>query len=245
MTVRAPIGQLREGERVLDEGTSRYLVRVLRLKSGAAFVGFDPDARTEAQIAILDANPEGVRVLVSTVSPADIVAERALTLVYSLAKGDKVDDVVRDATELGATHVIITRTVRSVVKIDAERSRTKLTRWKKITKEAARQSGRSDPPEVLGVLDWEEALETASSLASAAFCLDPHAPQTLHEPLATALDRGATIAFAIGPEGGLAPEEIEIAAEKGFLPVSIGPFVLRTETVAAAVLGAVRVLSDS
>ena len=60
--------------------------------------------------------------------------------------------------------------------------------------------------------------------------------------LAAAAARGDSMAFAIGPEGGLAADEVEEARVLGFAPVSLGRFVLRTETVAAAVLGAVRVL---
>jgi 16S rRNA (uracil1498-N3)-methyltransferase len=69
----------------------------------------------------------------------------------------------------------------------------------------------------------------------------PGAEATLASSLPAAL--GGSIAFAIGPEGGLTDAEIASATARGFRPVSIGPFVLRTETVAAAVLGAVRVLS--
>ena len=89
---------------------------------------------------------------------------------------------------------------------------------------------------------WAEALDAATR-CEARFCLDPHASEPLGAALASAVARGASIAFAIGPEGGLCPSEVALASQKGFVPSSLGPFVLRTETVAAAVLGAVRVLS--
>jgi 16S rRNA (uracil1498-N3)-methyltransferase len=162
--------------------------------------------------------------------------------VYALAKGEKVDDVIRDATELGATCVILARTERTVVKATAERAKDKLDRWRRVAEQAARQCGRADPPAIEGVLDWEAALDAARS-CEARFCLDPHAATALGGALADAALRGSGVAFAIGPEGGLSPDEVRIARDKGFVPSSLGPFVLRTETVAAAVLGAVRVLT--
>ncbi len=243
MTVRAPISGLAEGERVLPAETSHYLCRVRRLGPGARFVGFDPDARTEADTEVLDAEATGARVRIGPLRPAQVVAGAGLVLVYALAKGDKVDDVVRDATELGATRVIVTRTERAVVKATGERAKEKLDRWRRITEQAARQCGRADPPAILGVFDWAEALQQASD-CEARFCLDPRAVESLGAALTPAVLRGASVAFAIGPEGGLSGGEVETAALHGFLPVSLGPFVLRTETVAAAVLGAVRVLAS-
>src|SRR5690606_38061840 len=102
------------------------------------------------------------RVKIGPLRPAEVVAGAGLVLVYALAKGDKVDDVVRDATELGTTRVIVTRTERAVVKMTGERAKDKLDRWRRIAEQAARQCGRADPPSILGVLDWTDALQHAS-----------------------------------------------------------------------------------
>ncbi len=237
MTVRAPAFGLAEGERTLPAETSHYLCRVRRLAAGDRFVAFDPDAHTEADATVLEASPSATRVAIGASRPARVVASEDLVLVYALAKGDKVDDVVRDATELGATRVIVARTERAVVKAAGERAKEKLDRWRRIAEQAARQCGRSDPPSIDGVLDWADALDAASS-CDARFCLDPRAEVGLGK----LLEPGTSTAFAIGPEGGLSSEEVELARSKGFVPTSLGPFVLRTETVAAAVLGAVRVI---
>ncbi len=246
MTIRAPVRGLADGERVLPAEESRYLARVLRLGTGDRFVAFDPDAKTEADCVIVDPSPGGLRVKIERTRPAEVTAKTRLALVYALAKGDKVDAVVRDATELGATDVILAQSARSVVKLDnaPDRAAAKLDRWRRIAEQAARQCGRADPPTIDGVHDWSSALDRAAD-CDARFCLDPRAEHGLGAALAPAVARGASIAFAIGPEGGLSPEEVEIAASKGFVPASLGPFVLRTETVAAAVLGAVRVLAST
>jgi 16S rRNA (uracil1498-N3)-methyltransferase len=242
--VRVPMAGVAAGEQVLPKETSRYLCRVLRLGRGDAIVVFDAATRLEADATIEAASADAARVRVSTPRPAPVVATADLVLVYALAKGDKIDAVVRDATELGATRLVLAQTERSVVKAQADRAASKKDRWKRIAEQAARQCGRADPPAIDDVHAWPDALERASSCA-ARFCLDPRAATPLGDPLAKAATAGASIAFAIGPEGGLSADEIEIAIGKGFLPASLGPFVLRTETVAAAVLGAVRVLSFS
>jgi 16S rRNA (uracil1498-N3)-methyltransferase len=150
--------------------------------------------------------------------------------------------VIRDATELGATDVFLAPTVRSIVRLDEGKATTKEDRWRRIAEQAARQSGRADPPRVALTPEWRSALERAANLADARFVLDPHAGEPLGPRLGAAIARDSSLAIAVGPEGGLAPEEIEQAELAGFTPASVGRFVLRTETVAAAVLGAVRVL---
>ena len=244
MSVRAPVAKLASGERTLPAESSQYLCRVLRLREGERFVAFDPESRTEAEATILEASASAARVTIGECHAASVVAETSVALVYGLAKGDKVDGVVRDSTELGATRIVIARTTRAVAKLDGERAGTKVDRWRRIAEQAARQCGRADPPVVDGVLGWREALALAGDDASAAkFCLWENATEPLAPLLRAALSRGAPIAFAIGPEGGLTEAEVEEARVLGYAPVSLGRFILRTETVAAAVLGAVRILT--
>ncbi|MBX3227558.1 MAG: 16S rRNA (uracil(1498)-N(3))-methyltransferase [Labilithrix sp.] len=236
--IRAPIAGLASGVTTIAPETARYLVKVRRLRAGDAFVAFDPVTRMEADAVLADERTARIAEL----RAAAVVAERDLVLVYALAKGDKVDGVVRDATELGATRVLVARSERSIVKADAERAEAKRARWERVAEQAARQCGRADPPAIEGVLDWPAAL-TRAATCDARFCLDPHAPDALGPLLAPSVASGASIAFAIGPEGGLTREEIDVAGAAGFVAVSLGRFVLRTETVAAALLGAVRVLT--
>lgn len=246
MSVRAPVAKLAPGERTLSAESSQYLCRVLRLREGERFVAFDPESRTEAEATILEASGSAARVTIGECHAASVVAETRVSLVYGLAKGDKVDAVVRDATELGATRIVIARTARAVAKLDGERADAKVDRWRRIAEQAARQCGRADPPAVDGVKGWSEALALASGDgggASARFCLWENATEPLAPLLRDALARDASIAFAIGPEGGLTETEVEEARVAGYAPVSLGRFILRTETVAAAVLGAVRILT--
>jgi 16S rRNA (uracil1498-N3)-methyltransferase len=245
MSVRTPVAKLAAGRRLLPSEASHHLCRVLRMREGDRFIAFDPEARTEADATIDDASGESARVTIGELRPANVVAGAPVVLVYALAKGDKVDAVVRDATELGATRIVVARTSRAVAKVDAERAGTKLDRWRRVAEQAARQCGRADPPVIEGVSSWREALEAAAGEvgADARFCLWENATDPLGPRLTEVIARRGAVAFAIGPEGGLTQEEVEDARVLGFAAVSLGRFVLRTETVAAAVLGAVRVLT--
>lgn len=241
--IRSPITKLTSGKRTLPADVSHHLCRVLRLRGGDRFIGFDPESHTEADVTIDTASGDGADVTIGDIRPASVVAAASLVLVYALAKGDKVDAVVRDATELGATRIVIARTSRTVAKVDAERASTKLDRWRRVAEQAARQCGRADPPIVDGVSTWTAALEAAARETVARYCLWEKATEPLGTSLRDAIAGRASMAFAIGPEGGLTQDEVEEARVAGFAPVSLGRFVLRTETVAAAVLGAVRVLT--
>lgn len=240
--LRAPIAGLREGTCTVREETAHYLTRVLRLAVGATFVAFDPETAREADATI--ASIEGGVVLeVAALRAARITARRPLTFVQGLAKGDKCDAVVRDATELGATCVIVAECARSVVQLQGARRTSRLERWTRIAHEAARQCGRADPPRI-ELLPWDDAV-TAIAPGARRFCLHVHEALPLGPLLLDALrHEGAPIAFAAGPEGGLTAEEVDLAVTHGWQRVSLGSLVLRTETAAAAVLGTVRVLDS-
>ena len=177
---------------------------------------------------------------------ARLVATRSVTWVQALPKGEKMDSIVRDATELGATRIVPATTAFTVVKLEGPRREARRQRWERIAHEAARQCGRSDAPEVLPVLGWSEALAAAGEASAgepmAAFCLHEKAKGPLGPMLFDAATRAGSqptlFAFAAGPEGGLSGEEVVEAGARGFAAVSLGPFVLRAETVAPATLGA-------
>jgi 16S rRNA (uracil1498-N3)-methyltransferase len=238
----------------LDAQASRYVVRVHRVGEGQTLVLFDTERAVEAEATVIATARDGVRCRVGEMREASVRARRPTTLIQGIGKGDKLDAIVRDATELGATRIIAAETARSVVKL-GDRAEARAKRWRRIAVEAARQCGRGDVPEIAGPASWEAALTLAAgdrfdhdgaSAAGASlpmlFCLWERATDPIG-PLLRAAEPLQPLAFAVGPEGGLDEIEIEIARALGFAPVSLGPFILRTETVAAAVMGAALVTS--
>ncbi len=233
-SLRVPLAALVEGEVLLPDDSAHYVRRVHRLGVGDRFEAFDPEARLEADAEII-AVAKRVRVRLSAVRPGRLLSLRSVTLVQSLAKGVKVDSVVRDATELGATRVVIARAERSVKRGGDAR------RWQRVAVEAARQCGRGDVPVVEGPRGLAEVLSPALAATELGYCLHPGSDASLGEALAEGLagNPEAAVTLVIGPEGGLSDLELAAAAASGYRQVSLGPFVLRTETACAAALGAV------
>jgi 16S rRNA (uracil1498-N3)-methyltransferase len=242
VTIRAPIPDLAPGERRLEGAVAHYLGRVLRLRAGDVFVAFDPATARETDATTVRVDDGAFTVRLGALREGAARAQRQLVWIQGLAKGDKCDAVVRDATELGVTRVIVATTRRSVVRLDATRAAERQARWARIAEQAARQCGRSDTPSIDPPCAWDEALARIEP-ASAAFVLWERSVEPLAPALLSALAGQAPLAFACGPEGGLEDAEVDAGRSRGWRVSSLGPMALRTETVAAAVLGAVRVWS--
>jgi 16S rRNA (uracil1498-N3)-methyltransferase len=235
-TVRVPLADLEPGERALEPEAARYLVRVLRLGPGDGFVAFDPAARREAEGVLTAVGGGRVRALLRAPRPATRVARREVTLVQTLSKGGKMDAVVRDATELGATRIVPAVAERSVRRPERPHSLTK--RLERVVLQAARQCGRGDVPAIEPPLALGSALAAHAPARSRALglCLHPEAEIAFAEALAPG---AAAVVLVVGPEGGLADAELALARAAGFTLVRLGDFVLRTETAATAALAAV------
>jgi 16S rRNA (uracil1498-N3)-methyltransferase len=212
-----------------------YLVHVLRARRGDAVVLFDGAGR-EAD-ATVEAVSAGALVLAVGPSRAAAGAAVAITLLLGILKGEKMDLVVQKATELGAARVVPLATARAVVRLQGSRGDARRVRWERIAREAARQARRADVPEIAPPAALADAL--AASPATALRLL-------FHEgddagPLRPALEPPApsTVAVAIGPEGGFAPDEVALARDAGFQVVGLGKRVLRAETAAIAALAIV------
>ncbi len=224
---------------VLDEATSKYVVRVRRLRRGDALILFDPETALEASATLLEDSPQRCRVESAAPQPSCAGSGTELVLVQGAGKGEKLDLVVRDATALGVTRLVVLEAERSVRRLAASPG-DKLQRWRRISVEAARQCGRGDTPR----------LEFATNLVDVVAALHPQVRVWMLDPRGEAhlaellLGTGPATALAIcvGPEGGWSPHEVDGARGRGGLLVRAWPHVLRTETAATAALGAISAL---
>jgi len=232
--LRIPVDAIASGLVVLSRDAATYATRVHRLGPGDAIVVFDSDSAIEADATIVALDRRGVTAQVGAPRRASRVPARQITLLQGIGKGDKLDAIVRDATELGATRVVPVVCERSVARPPHGRA----ARWRKIAVQAARQCGRGDAPVIAAPMLFADAVRDVPA-AALRVCLDPEAPRTLGAALVGLGSAG--VVFAVGPEGGLSPTEVTIAESAGFTRASLGPLVLRTETVCAAVLGALLV----
>ena len=165
--------------------------------------------------------------------PVEREARVSITLIQALTTSDKIDFVIQKAVEIGVQRVIIAAAARSTVRLEPARRERRLQQWRDLVIAACCQCGRNRPMRVESMKTMAEAF---AEMREAAFkwVLDPGAQRGLP---ATPPQARPT-AVAIGPEGGFDPGEIELAAQAGFEPVSLGARVLRTETAGLAAAAA-------
>ena len=215
----------------LSVSAGHHATRVLRLGAGDALTVFDGRGG-EYDAAVVRASRDAVEVDVGAHADVDRESALGIELGQGICKGDRMDLVVRKATELGvrAIHPVFCR--RTVVKFDSARAERRIAHWRAIAVHAAQQSGRTRVPEVAGVEDLDAWL--ACPGAGPGIVLSPHAGVSLSDLAAP--PSGRRVRLLVGPEGGLAPEEVERARAAGFTGLRLGPRVLRTETAALVAL---------
>jgi 16S rRNA (uracil1498-N3)-methyltransferase len=230
--MRLFVARLAAGRLEVDGEGYHHLARVLRARRGDRVVLFD-GAGVEADATVEDVGESTLALAVGAPRPA-AVAGAPLTLLLGLLKGEKMDLVVQKATELGVARLVPLASAHAVVRLeDDARREARRARWQRIAREAARQSGRADVPEIAAVVEPRAAFAAAPPEALRLLFHERGAP-----PLRQLLGdrRPAAVVAAVGPEGGFAPVEVEEARAAGFLPCGLGPRILRAETAAIAAL---------
>ena len=213
---------------------AHHAVRVLRLRDGAPIVLFD--GRGGQYAARLHVGQSVALAQIEAFDPIERESPLRLTLVQALVAADKVDWIVEKAVELGVVRLLVVPMQRSVVRIDEARAARRLRHWMDVARAACCQCGRNRVPVV-------EFHGTFDAMLAA---LPPEAPRLLLLPTgdrdldsACAGDRAVLM---VGPEGGLAEHEILQAGRARFVPVQLGPRVLRTETAGLAALAALQAM---
>jgi 16S rRNA (uracil1498-N3)-methyltransferase len=208
-----------------------YLFRVRRLTVGARVIAFDGEGgEADGEVVEIEAARAVVRLEAVRREPAPALH---LTVVQALIKGDRMDWCIQKLVEVGADRIVLVATDRCVVRLDPERAASRQGRMAAIAREAAKQSRRAVIPAV-EVASLDDALAAPAELRLV--CLPSARP--LREVWATPARTGAIL---VGPEGGLAPGEIDRALAAGFEAVSLGPTVLRAETAGVAAVAALRI----
>ncbi|MGQ9692146.1 MAG: 16S rRNA (uracil(1498)-N(3))-methyltransferase [Thermaceae bacterium] len=207
---------------LLPPREARHLVEVLRARPKDRFTVFDETR--EALAEVVEVGPGFLRYRILEEYAPDREVGVEVSLYPALLKGDKLAEVVRMATELGATRIQPLITLHAVAK---GMGGGKLERLRRVALEAAKQSGRLRVPEVLPPIPLKDLPPVEQGLVA-----HPKAGASVRE----VLDPGRPLALAVGPEGGFSEGEIALLSEKGFTPVSLGRRILRSETAAAVLL---------
>jgi len=221
---------------------AHHMMDVLRMKPGDVIqIASDDGVRALAEITELERGCVTVRV-------TEVLAEShepsvSVTLLQGLAKGEKMEQIIQKAVEIGAAGIIPVAMRHCVVQLDAGRAEKKTERWQKIAESAAKQSKRDMIPRVFPVMDLSGALKAVESdLILVAY--ESEDRQSLKSVLQSHPEAKRML-LVIGPEGGLSGEEVELAAAAGAFPVSLGRRILRTETAGLVALSAILYETDN
>lgn len=214
---------------------ARYLKTVLRMREGDPLLIFNGTGWEYK--AVIRRQTAGGMELEITGRRALPAAEIHVTLCQAVPKVEKMDGIIRHATELGADRIVPFLAERSVPRWQSEQLPRKRERWQKIAVEASRQCGRPDIPEIGEIVTFERMLR---DVPESGLRLIPWEEETktgireiLRDPSRSEMKE---FVLVIGPEGGFSAGEIELARQAGFLSVSLGKRVLRVETASLAVL---------
>ena len=215
------------GEHELPEAQAHYIGRVLRMAPGDAVQLFDGSGQ-EYLGSLLEVGKKRVSVTLDEQLAGQSDSTLKVHLGQGLSRGERMDWAIQKATELGVSEITPLVSERCEVRLKDERADKRLAHWRQVAISACEQCGRSSvplihPPQLLA--DWLKANDSELKLV-----LHPVA-----EPLVSHA-KPASLAFLIGPEGGLTEGEVDQAKAAGFHAARLGPRVLRTETAPVVAL---------
>lgn len=223
-----------EDKAVISGNLFCHITRVLRLKIGTRILLSDGIGRRH--LGVIESI--GKENLVVRLEESSTELERPsgplITLYQALPKGSKMEFILQKCTELGVDAVFPFIAKRSIARLPENRETERLNRWQRIVREAARQSNRSTIPDLGSVMDFGDLLESADH--SLKLLLWEQENTNRLKSVLGSVPHPETVAILVGPEGGLTQEEVTAATRAGFIPVTIGSRILRTETAGMALL---------
>lgn len=223
---------------VLTPTQSHYLYDVLRLQPGGRFVALDGNGSSWLvqiegnQAEIVEQLPLGVR------------SNYQITLAIAMPKGNGMETIIKQATEVGVAEIVPLYSDRTVVKAGTELGSQKFSRWQRIAQEAAELAWALYLPQILSPIPVTTWLSQVSRFDQCYFCLtQPHVPHLYTKLCQVTLP--LKLAVVIGAEGGWTDTETNLALEYGCQPVSLGQQILSTVTAPIAALAMVNGYLDS
>lgn len=229
-----------DGTATVSGDLFRHMVRVLRLKRGTRVLLAD-GAGGEYAGRIERIGRERLTINIEE-ERAEGTAERTprITLFQGLPKGSKMELILQKCSELGVAELVPYVSGRTVPRLPPGREEERLRRWRRIAGESARQSNRSSIPRVAGIREFSEAVRSADEPVKL-LLWEGETANGLRAVVA-GIPAPESVAVLIGPEGGLSAEEAGEAMANGFIPVTLGRRILRTETAGIAVLAILQFL---
>lgn len=230
--------QIRESERLvyITGSDVNHISHVLRMKPGEQFYVTDGASQGKYLCALKSVSAEQVvcDIVQNITDSCELPCE--IVLFQGLPKADKMELIIQKAVELGASRIVPVATKRSVVKLDAKKAQSKISRWQGIAEAAAKQSKRDVIPQIGELVTLKEALKEAAEFEVSMMPYENAEGMAYTRSLLEGIRPGQRVAIFIGPEGGFDESEVEAALAMGTKPVTLGCRILRTETAGLAIL---------
>lgn len=228
-----PTDQWNPENLVLSGEEAHHCADVMRCREGDRIIVFN-GAGTEAEAEITSVAKDRIELKTRLVSNTPR-PPAAITLGQAVPKGKNMDLIVQKATELGASRIVPLLSERTVVQLDDEDMEKKRQKWERVAIEACKQCGQNWIPEVATPVKVEVFVKTARDPLKLIAAISPDAAplkQILAAREAEGEAKPTSATILIGPEGDFTPAEISQSLSFGFLSLSLGPIILRSETAA-------------
>ena len=212
---------------------AHHILDVMRLKVLDKVVSFDGTGK-EYTGFIKDVRPKSLTVEIVETRKTPKRALAAITLIQAIPKKDKMDYIVEKSTELGVNSIIPIITERTIPSWDDRKRNIQAERWSKIAREASKQCGRTDVPEIGSIQDFKNIVKNPNPYDLSLIAALSEEAMELKDILSGF--RGRNLAIAIGPEGDFTDSEIRDARNAGFKLISLGERVLKSDTAGLALL---------
>jgi len=219
----------------LHDEAAHHLGNVLKARTGDTVILFNGTGGCYDG-EILSVERKAITIRPVQFNPANNESPLRLTLAQGISRGQHMDYTIQKAVELGVTRIVPLFTEFSNVRLEEDRARKRREHWEKIITAACEQSGRNRLPELYDAIPLEEWVRTEST--SLRLLMHPDGGQGLADLTRNAGD----ITLLCGPEGGLSQKEIEYSLTCGYMKISMGPRILRTETAAVAAIAVCQAL---
>ena len=225
-------------ECIIDKDDAFHISTVMRNKIGDEIIVSDELKTYLAKIKSLSNNLVNFEVVEEIKTDNELPVK--ITIFQGYPKGDKLDDIIKHSTELGAYEFFLTIMKRSLFKLDLKKKEAKLERFQKIAKEAAEQSYRRIIPKVKDIVELKKI--NFDEYDKLILCYEESSKKgdlCNFKSIIKSLNKNEKVAVLIGPEGGIDESELKYLLNIGFIPCGLGPRILRTETAASYVLSSI------
>lgn len=223
--------QSRKDDRFFISGQDyNHIKNVLRMGKGSTFLVSCDGVSNLCEIESIESDTVVAKIKEEDYQNTELPVK--IHLFQGLPKSDKLELIIQKAVELGVYSITPVSMKRSVVKIDEKKKKAKLERWQSISAAAAKQSKRNFVPQICDILNYKQAIETASQLDMLLLPYECADGMTSLKETLKKMEKGMSVGILIGPEGGFEPAEIELAENSGGRIISLGSRILRTETAA-------------